>query len=250
MRIRQETGRRISSSTRADALRTTCGTRHLCTECEPGIRYHAATNGSAGRGTWRTTVQLRHTPAAATFALRTPAFNVGRFSDSPLRKQNASMKIKFSLLIIVTIGALCRPTFGQTLSFDPGLPNTSPLTEVSPAAAQPLPSAAVSTAGLSRFVGTYVGVVVYYNINSGVGDWEVVFDRDGTIRLSDKFQTKYPNARVSGRFLRNGTFTYTNQQTDGLTFTTTGKINSALQKLTATFTSTSAGTGVLLCNKL
>ena len=152
--------------------------------------------------------------------------------------------------IAVGVAILLLPSaYGQELSFNPNLPSTDGQ-QVGPTSSVQSGRFPASLPSLSAYVGTYVGVVIYYDINNGVGDWEVIFDRDGTIRLSDKFQMKYPNARVSGTFKRDGTFTYTNQSTNGVTFTTTGRINRALQKFTATFTSNSAGTGVLLCNKL
>lgn len=163
--------------------------------------------------------------------------------------KNKDKRILSALTAIGTL--LCiQNMHAQVLSFDPELPNTiipkdSPASRLSSKAASPssLPS-------LASYAGTYVGVVVYYNIDNGVGDWEVIFRKNGTIGLSEAYQNKYPQANVSGRFERDGTFSYTNRTTGGLTFVTTGKINLKLEKLSARFTSSSAGTGTIVCHKL
>ena len=154
--------------------------------------------------------------------------------------------MKYTLIAILAVA----PTVlhAQTLSFNPGLPNS--LNSDIPVLVQQGQHKPVAQPSLSAYAGTYVGIVVYYNINTGIGDWEIVFESTGKIRLSDQFQRKYPTANVSGTFNRDGTFTYTNRQTNGLIWTTTGKIDRIRQKLSATFTSNNAGTGVISCSRL
>jgi len=161
---------------------------------------------------------------------------------------NIINKYKLVAMISTCVLTLTCKLPAQVLSFDPGLPNTTVAQELSSQDATIKAEAALPA--LDAYAGTYVGGVVYYNIDNGVGDWEIVFRKNGTIGLSANYQNKYPTANVSGTFHRDGTFQYTNRQTDGLTFVTTGKINLTLEKLSARFTSSSAGTGTIVCHKL
>ena len=162
--------------------------------------------------------------------------------------------MKPKLAMVVTAAAFLFtsvPSIAQTISYDPGLPSSEELQSKSLEVVSPQDQEkGKALPPLSAYKGTYVGVVVYYDINDGVGDWEIIFEANGTIRLSDKFQAKYPNARVSGTFSADGKFRYTNNTTNGIIFTTTGTIDLALKRFTARFTSSSAGTGVLVCHRL
>lgn len=150
---------------------------------------------------------------------------------------------------MVSASFLSSSAIAQTVSYDPGLPSSEePQLELMETTVPQDKEKALPP--LSSYKGTYVGVVVYYDINDGVGDWEVVFEPNGTIRLSDKFRAKYPDSRVSGTFTADGKFRYTNRQTNGVTFTTTGTVDRVLKRLTAKFTSNSAGTGALVCHQL
>lgn len=159
--------------------------------------------------------------------------------------------MKATAVITVTAAFLflSSPAVAQTISYDPGLPSSEE-GHLESLVVTDLQDKEKALPPLSSYKGTYVGVVVYYDINDGVGDWEVVFEANGTIRLSDKFKAKYPDARVSGTFTADGKFRYTNRQTNGVTFTTTGTVDRVLKRFTARFTSNSAGTGVLICHQL
>jgi len=134
----------------------------------------------------------------------------------------------------------------QSVPNNPGLPSTL----VQPVVPVLKPETEAALPSLASYAGTYVGVCIYYNITNGIPECQLVLNKDGTIGVTPEFQAKYPYIRVSGRFKRDGTYTYTNNQTNGVIVTVTGVINRQLQKVSGSFTSNSIGTGVLLLNKL